>query len=133
MFFPINLLLSSGCSCLGDQERINEGVDSIRRKTELSYAKPLSISTTERGSGIRGGTLTAPGLFKEVGNCVMPKQGVFCRVLNTGKIKPNDRIVYFPYEWNNENDGSYVVHVAWDRQVLALAWPRHLFSGDMTG
>jgi molybdenum cofactor synthesis domain-containing protein len=26
----------------------------------------------------------------------MPKEGIFCRVLKTGKIKPNDRIVHVP-------------------------------------
>ena len=39
---------------------------------------------------------TACAIFKEVGNCVMPKEGIFCRVLKTGKIKPNDEIVYVP-------------------------------------
>ena len=35
-------------------------------------------------------------IFKEVGNCVMPKEGIFCRVLKPGKIKPGDRIVHIP-------------------------------------
>jgi len=26
----------------------------------------------------------------------MPKEGIFCRVLKTGSIKPNDRIIYVP-------------------------------------
>jgi molybdenum cofactor synthesis domain-containing protein len=35
-------------------------------------------------------------IFVEIGKCVMPKEGIFCRVLKTGTIKPNDRITYIP-------------------------------------
>jgi len=35
-------------------------------------------------------------IFKEVGNCVMPKEGIFCRVINPGTIKAGDRIIYNP-------------------------------------
>jgi molybdopterin adenylyltransferase len=33
-------------------------------------------------------------IFREVGNCVMPKEGIFARVIKTGNIKPGDEIVY---------------------------------------
>ena len=36
-------------------------------------------------------------IFREVGNCVMPKEGVFCRVLEPGVIKPGDQIEYIPF------------------------------------
>src|SRR4030042_3052214 len=51
------------------------------------------LEITQIGKECHG---TACAIFKEVGNCVMPKEGVFCRVLKTGGIKPNDRIVYVP-------------------------------------
>ena len=51
------------------------------------------LELTQIGKECHG---TACAIFKEVGNCVMPKEGIFCRVLKTGKIKPNDRIVYVP-------------------------------------
>ncbi|HEX2720059.1 MAG TPA: MOSC domain-containing protein, partial [Candidatus Deferrimicrobium sp.] len=51
------------------------------------------LELTQIGKECHG---TACAIFKEVGNCVMPKEGVFCRVLKTGKIKPNDRIGYVP-------------------------------------
>jgi molybdopterin adenylyltransferase len=51
------------------------------------------LELTQIGKECHG---TACAIFKEVGNCVMPKEGVFCRVLKTGGIKPNDRIVYVP-------------------------------------
>ena len=32
-------------------------------------------------------------IFQQVGDCVMPRQGIFARVLVGGEIKPGDRIV----------------------------------------
>ena len=51
------------------------------------------LELTQIGKECHG---TACAIFKEVGNCVMPKEGIFCRVLRTGKVKPGDRIVYVP-------------------------------------
>ena len=51
------------------------------------------LELTQIGKECHG---TACAIFKEVGNCVMPKEGIFCRVLKTGNIKPNDRIVHVP-------------------------------------
>lgn len=51
------------------------------------------LELTQIGKECHG---TTCAIFKEVGNCVMPKEGIFCRVLKTGRIKPNDRIVYVP-------------------------------------
>jgi len=35
-------------------------------------------------------------IFQEVGNCVMPKEGIFARVLKTGTVKPADEFTYIP-------------------------------------
>jgi molybdenum cofactor synthesis domain-containing protein len=35
-------------------------------------------------------------IFKEIGNCVMPKEGIFTRVIKGGSIKAGDSIVYTP-------------------------------------
>jgi len=35
-------------------------------------------------------------IYREVGNCVMPKEGIFCRVLSPGKIKAGDKITFIP-------------------------------------
>jgi len=35
-------------------------------------------------------------IYREVGNCVMPKEGIFCRVLKGGEIKPGDTFSYHP-------------------------------------
>jgi molybdenum cofactor synthesis domain-containing protein len=51
------------------------------------------LELTQIGKDCHG---TACAIFREVGNCVMPKEGVFCRVLAPGKVKPNDPIVHVP-------------------------------------
>jgi len=35
-------------------------------------------------------------IYREVGNCVMPREGIFCRVIRTGTIRPGDGITYLP-------------------------------------
>jgi len=35
-------------------------------------------------------------IFKEVGSCVMPKEGIFCRVVKGGTIKAGDDMQYYP-------------------------------------
>jgi molybdopterin adenylyltransferase len=35
-------------------------------------------------------------IFREVGNCVMPKEGIFCRVIRQGRIEPGMEIQYLP-------------------------------------
>lgn len=35
-------------------------------------------------------------IFKEVGECVMPKEGIFCRVINGGEVKAGDEMIYKP-------------------------------------
>ena len=35
-------------------------------------------------------------IFQQVGKCVMPKKGIFCKVLKTGVIKAEDKILYLP-------------------------------------
>lgn len=51
------------------------------------------LELTQIGKECHG---TSCAIFKEVGNCVMPKEGIFCRVLKTGAVKPNDKIVHVP-------------------------------------
>jgi MOSC domain-containing protein YiiM len=33
-------------------------------------------------------------IFSQVGKCVMPKEGIFAKVIKTGIIKPGDEIIY---------------------------------------
>lgn len=35
-------------------------------------------------------------IFREVGKCVMPKEGIFCRVIRGGSIRPGDNVDFIP-------------------------------------
>jgi molybdopterin adenylyltransferase len=35
-------------------------------------------------------------IFREVGKCVMPKEGIFCRVLKPGNVRAGDKIAFIP-------------------------------------
>jgi len=35
-------------------------------------------------------------IYREVGNCVMPKEGIFCRVIKGGTLKAGDKATYVP-------------------------------------
>ena len=51
------------------------------------------LEVTQIGKKCHGASCN---IFKEVGNCVMPKEGIFCRVIKPGSIKAGDRITYIP-------------------------------------
>jgi molybdopterin adenylyltransferase len=53
----------------------------------------VELEVTQIGKTCHG---TSCNIFKEVGNCVMPKEGIFCRVISPGKIKAGDAINYSP-------------------------------------
>ena len=38
-------------------------------------------------------------VYREVGKCVMPKEGIFCRVLQPGSIRAGDRVDFLPRIW----------------------------------
>jgi len=35
-------------------------------------------------------------IFTQVGKCVMPKEGIFAKVIHPGKIEPGDEIIHIP-------------------------------------
>jgi len=51
------------------------------------------LEITQIGKECHG---TSCVIFKEVGNCVMPKEGIFCRVIMSGDIRPGDELNYHP-------------------------------------
>jgi MOSC domain-containing protein YiiM len=53
----------------------------------------VELEVTKIGKKCHG---TSCAIFKEVGNCVMPKEGIFCKVIRPGEIRKGDSIVYVP-------------------------------------
>lgn len=55
-------------------------------------------------------------IYREVGKCVMPKKGIFCRVITAGTIKPDD----------------VVEHIQRPLRILILTLSDRAFSGEYT-
>ena len=53
----------------------------------------VELEITQIGKECHG---TSCAIFKEVGNCVMPKEGIFARVLKNGIVKAGDEVIYSP-------------------------------------
>jgi molybdopterin adenylyltransferase len=53
----------------------------------------IELEVTQIGKECHG---TSCAIFKEVGNCVMPKEGIFCRVLSPGILSAGMELEYHP-------------------------------------
>jgi len=53
----------------------------------------VELEVTQIGKKCHG---TACAIYTEVGNCVMPKEGIFARVVKTGVLAPGDVLIYSP-------------------------------------
>ena len=89
---------------LSAERKLNFGIFAENITTEgfLVYKmKPLDrlssgnilLEVTQIGKKCHGERCT---IFKETGECVMPKEGIFCRVIRGGKLKARDTLNYHP-------------------------------------
>lgn len=53
----------------------------------------VELEITQIGKECHGDGCT---IFKSVGKCIMPKTGLFSKVIRTGSIKPGDEVIYMP-------------------------------------
>ncbi len=53
----------------------------------------FDLEVTQIGKDCHG---NACAIFREVGSCVMPKEGIFCRVIKGGTLKPGIELNYLP-------------------------------------
>lgn len=66
------------------------GIDLLSTKiADCLSIGPTELEVTQIGKKCHGGTCA---IYQQVGQCVMPKEGIFCRVLRGGEIKPKDPI-----------------------------------------
>lgn len=56
-------------------------------------SKDAELEVTQIGKECHGASCN---IFKETGNCIMPKEGIFCRVIKTGILKPGMTLTYKP-------------------------------------
>jgi len=54
---------------------------------------PVQLEVTQIGKTCHG---TECAIFREVGECLMPKEGLFCRVVTCGTVRPGDTIYHLP-------------------------------------
>ena len=53
----------------------------------------VELEVTQLGKKCHG---EACAIYNETGKCIMPKKGIFCRVIQGGAIKPGDSIAFIP-------------------------------------
>lgn len=53
----------------------------------------VELEVTQLGKKCHG---DGCAIYREVGQCVMPKEGIFCRVLKSGALKAGDAITFIP-------------------------------------
>ncbi|MDI3526426.1 MAG: hypothetical protein PWR03_609 [Tenuifilum sp.] len=53
----------------------------------------VELEVTQIGKSCHGDGCT---IYRKVGNCVMPKEGIFVRVIKGGKLKAGDELTFFP-------------------------------------
>jgi len=86
----------------GREIRNGEFAENITTRGMLLYeASPLDrffcgeveLEVTQIGKKCHGDSCA---IFREVGNCVMPKEGIFCRVRAGGDLRAGDKLEYIP-------------------------------------
>jgi MOSC domain-containing protein YiiM len=67
-----------------------EGIDlcSLSVSTRLCIGKDIILEVTQIGKECHTGC----AVMRETGKCIMPKEGVFARVIQGGKVQAGDRI-----------------------------------------
>ncbi|MBU2650783.1 MAG: molybdenum cofactor synthesis protein [Bacteroidetes bacterium] len=63
---------------------------------DIFVSGDVILEVTQIGKKCHGDSCA---IFREVGNCVMPKEGIFCRVIRGGKLKEGDILEYIPYQF----------------------------------
>jgi len=71
-----------------------EGIELVKTSPlDRFVGDDVELEITQIGKECHGSSCA---IFKEVGNCVMPKEGIFARVIRQGSLKPGDELEYVP-------------------------------------
>jgi len=67
-----------------------EGIDlaSLPISTEVSIGKEATLEVTQIGKECHTGCT----IFRQIGKCIMPKEGVFAKVIHGGLVRAGDEI-----------------------------------------
>jgi len=71
-----------------------EGIDlvSLSVGTQLSIGKEVILEVTQIGKDCHSGC----AIYRQIGKCIMPKEGVFARVIKGGVVKAGNAIRILP-------------------------------------
>lgn len=67
------------------------------RPGDILEGNGVSLLITQIGKKCHG---TGCAIYNETGACVMPKEGIFAKVVKGGSLKAGDELLYRPYVWN---------------------------------
>ena len=71
-----------------------EGVELVNTKPgDRFVGKDVELEVTQIGKKCHGDSCA---IYREVGNCVMPKEGIFVWVKKSGTLKPGDELEFIP-------------------------------------
>ena len=71
-----------------------EGLELVKTSPlDRLIGNEVELEITQIGKECHGSSCA---IFREVGNCVMPKEGIFARVIRPGVLKPGDELMYVP-------------------------------------
>ncbi len=71
-----------------------QGVELVKTSPlDRFVGENVELEITQIGKECHGSSCA---IFREVGNCVMPKEGIFARVIKQGTLKPGDVLEYVP-------------------------------------
>ena len=71
-----------------------QGIELVNTKPgDRFIGNDIDLEVTQIGKSCHG---DGCAIYREVGNCVMPKEGIFCRVIKPGKLKAGDELTFYP-------------------------------------
>ncbi|MCL3782148.1 MOSC domain-containing protein [Prolixibacteraceae bacterium JC049] len=89
----------------GREIAYGEFAENITTRGELLYemhpldrliGENIELEVTQIGKKCHGDNCA---IYREVGNCVMPKEGIFARVIRGGELKAGDQLEFRPKIW----------------------------------
>lgn len=71
-----------------------QGIELVNTKPgDRFIGNDVDLEVTQIGKSCHG---DGCAIYREVGNCVMPKEGIFCRVIKPGNLKAGDELTFYP-------------------------------------